>query len=88
MGQGRYLPIEENKIIFLHDEPGDFIVHIQEGSVKPTVLSERGKEAVVVILGTGDFCGEGMLGWSGPSHGDGRSDRGMQNHSTGGHLEK
>jgi CRP/FNR family cyclic AMP-dependent transcriptional regulator len=29
--------------------------------VKLTVLSERGKEAVVAILGTGDLCGEGCL---------------------------
>jgi CRP-like cAMP-binding protein len=29
--------------------------------VKLTVLSEQGKEAIVAILGTGDFCGEGCL---------------------------
>ena len=34
---------------------------IQEGKVKLTVLSEQGKEAIVAILGTGDFCGEGCL---------------------------
>ena len=29
--------------------------------MKVTVLSEQGKEAIVAILGTGDFCGEGCL---------------------------
>ena len=36
--------------------------YIQEGKVKVTVLSEQGKEAVVAILGAGDFVGEGCLG--------------------------
>ncbi len=29
--------------------------------MKLTVLSEQGKEAIVAILGIGDFCGEGCL---------------------------
>jgi CRP/FNR family cyclic AMP-dependent transcriptional regulator len=35
--------------------------HIQSGKVKKTVHSEHGKEAVVALLGTGDFFGEGCL---------------------------
>jgi len=31
------------------------------GKVKKTVVSEQGKEAVVALLGTGDFVGEGCL---------------------------
>jgi CRP-like cAMP-binding protein len=34
---------------------------IQSCKVKKTVVSEQGKEAVVAILGTGDFFGEGCL---------------------------
>jgi CRP-like cAMP-binding protein len=33
----------------------------QEGEVKLTVLSQQGKEAIVAILRTGDFLGEGCL---------------------------
>jgi hypothetical protein len=35
---------------------------IQKGKVKVTVVSEQGKEAVVAILGTNEFFGEGCLG--------------------------
>ena len=34
---------------------------MQDGKVKVTVVSERGKEAVVAIHGNGDFFGEGCL---------------------------
>ena len=50
-----------DQMVFLQGEPADSIFYIQEGKVKLTVLSEQGKEAVVAILGAGDFCGEGCL---------------------------
>jgi len=37
------------------------VLYIQEGSVKLSVVNEAGKEAVVAILGPGDFLGEGCL---------------------------
>jgi CRP-like cAMP-binding protein len=36
-------------------------MYLQEGSVKLSVVSEGGKEAVVAILGPGDFFGEGCM---------------------------
>ena len=39
----------------------DSIFYIQKGQVKIVAHSEQGKEAVVAILGPGDFCGEGCL---------------------------
>jgi len=42
-------------------EPADSVFYIQSGKVKKTVVSEQGKEAVVALLGTGDFFGEGCL---------------------------
>jgi len=36
-------------------------MYIQRGSVKLSVLSKTGKEAVVAMLGVGDFFGEGCL---------------------------
>jgi CRP/FNR family transcriptional regulator, cyclic AMP receptor protein len=50
-----------NQLVFAQGEPADSVFYIQEGKVKVTVLSEQGKEAIVAILGTGDFCGEGCL---------------------------
>src|SRR5664279_2776053 len=51
----------ENGVIFSQGDPANAIFYIQGGKVKLTVISRQGKEAVVVILGTGDFFGEGCL---------------------------
>jgi CRP/FNR family transcriptional regulator, cyclic AMP receptor protein len=48
-------------VLFSQGEAADSVFYIQEGKVKMTVLSEQGKEAIVAILGAGDFCGEGCL---------------------------
>src|ERR1700684_275445 len=37
------------------------VLYIQEGGVRLSVVNEAGKEAVVAILGPGDFFGEGCL---------------------------
>ena len=47
--------------IFSQGSPADAVFYIEKGKVKLTVLSARGKEAVVAILGSGDFFGEGGL---------------------------
>jgi CRP/FNR family transcriptional regulator, cyclic AMP receptor protein len=60
-GEGTVSAYQNSQIIFSQGEPADSIFYIQEGQVKLTVLSEQGKEAVVAILGSGDFCGEGCL---------------------------
>jgi CRP/FNR family transcriptional regulator, cyclic AMP receptor protein len=52
---------KRNQIVFSQGEPAHAVFYIQEGKVKLTVLSDQGKEAVVAILGIGDFCGEGCL---------------------------
>ena len=36
-------------------------MYIQTGGVKLSVLSKTGKEAVIAMLGPGDFFGEGCL---------------------------
>ncbi len=41
--------------------PARSVMYVQEGGVKLTVVNESGKEAVVSILGPGDFFGEGCL---------------------------
>ena len=52
---------QKDQIVFSQGEPADSVFYIQEGKIKITVVSEQGKEAVVAILGTGDFFGEGCL---------------------------
>jgi CRP/FNR family transcriptional regulator, cyclic AMP receptor protein len=49
------------KAIFLQGEPSNAIFYIDKGKVKLAVVSKRGKEAVVGILGPGDFLGEECL---------------------------
>ena len=47
--------------VFAQGNPAQSVMYIQEGGVKLTVVNEVGKEAVVAILGPGDFFGEGCL---------------------------
>src|SRR5258706_1267095 len=47
--------------IFSQGSRADAVFYLEKGKVKLTVLSARGKEAVVAILGSGDFFGEGSL---------------------------
>jgi len=48
-------------VIFSQGDPATDVFYLQEGSVKLSVLSRTGKEAVVGMLGPGDFFGEGCL---------------------------
>ena len=48
-------------VIFSQGDPANDVFYIQTGSVKLSVLSRTGKEAVVAVLGQGDFFGEGCL---------------------------
>ncbi|MGO9640371.1 MAG: Crp/Fnr family transcriptional regulator [Candidatus Acidiferrales bacterium] len=47
--------------VFAQGAPAKNVMYIQEGGVKLSVVNETGKEAVVAILGPGDFFGEGCL---------------------------
>src|ERR1700723_3341302 len=51
----------KDQIVFRQGDPSDAVFYIQSGKVKKTVISEQGKEAVVAVLGAGDFFGEGCL---------------------------
>src|ERR1700688_506388 len=62
VGDGRSLAkYRKGQIVFSQGEIGDAVFYIQKGKVKVTVVSEQGKEAVVAILGTDEFFGEGCL---------------------------
>ncbi len=51
----------KNQIIFAQGDVADAVFYVQKGKVKVTVVSQQGKEAVVAILGSDDFFGEGCL---------------------------
>jgi len=52
---------KKNDIIFSQGDPAELIFYIQKGTVKLTVVSEQGKEAVVAIMEGRQFFGEGCL---------------------------
>ena len=55
---GKY---RKGQIVFSQGDPGDAVFYIQKGKAKLTVISEQGKEAVIAVLGTDEFFGEGCL---------------------------
>jgi len=48
-------------VLFAQGAPASSVFYLKEGGVKLSVLSSEGKEAVVAMLGPGDFLGEGCL---------------------------
>src|SRR5271169_5567335 len=48
--------------IFSQGDAADAMFYVEAGNVKLTVLSKRGKKAVIAIFRQGDFFGEGCLG--------------------------
>jgi CRP-like cAMP-binding protein len=48
-------------VIFSQGDPCEHVMYIQSGGIKLSVLSKTGREAVVAMLGPGDFFGEGCL---------------------------
>ena len=61
-GIGRtILEVPKKHIVFSKGDAGDAVFYIQQGKVKLTVVSKRGKEAVVAILPEASFFGEGCL---------------------------
>ena len=61
-GRGRTkLGYRSEEVIFSQGEAADSIFYILRGKVKIVVTSKQGREAVVALLGEGDFFGEGCL---------------------------
>ena len=50
-----------NEVMFSQGDPANDVRYLQKGAIKLSVLSRIGKEAVVAMLGPGDFFGEGAL---------------------------
>jgi CRP/FNR family cyclic AMP-dependent transcriptional regulator len=62
VGDGRTIAqYREKQVVFAQSDPADAVFYIQKGKMKLAVVSDAGKEAVIAILGAGDFLGEGCL---------------------------
>jgi CRP-like cAMP-binding protein len=61
-GVGRRVArFQEKETVYSQGDLARDVMYIRDGGVKLTVVNTNGKEAVVAILGPGDFCGESCL---------------------------
>jgi CRP/FNR family transcriptional regulator, cyclic AMP receptor protein len=49
------------QVIFSQGDPADAVYYVQKGHIKLTVVSKQGKEAIIALLGSDEFFGEGCL---------------------------
>ncbi len=62
VGDGRSAgTYRKGEVVFSQGDVADAVFYIQKGKAKLTVVSEQGKEAVIAIIGTDVFFGEGCL---------------------------
>jgi CRP/FNR family transcriptional regulator, cyclic AMP receptor protein len=57
----KIVEFRRDEAIFSQGDHCDSVMYIQKGGVKLSVISKTGREAVVAMLGPGDFFGEGCL---------------------------
>jgi CRP/FNR family transcriptional regulator, cyclic AMP receptor protein len=57
----KVVEFKKRETIYSQGDPAKNVLYIQKGGVRLSVVNETGKEAVVAVLGPGDFLGEGCL---------------------------
>jgi CRP-like cAMP-binding protein len=57
----KVVEFKKKETVFSQGDPAKNVLYIQKGRIKLSVVNETGKEAVVGVLGPGDFFGEGCL---------------------------
>ncbi len=60
-GARKFVEYGSGEIVFTQGDPAASVLYIQKGIVKLAIVNQAGKEAVVAILGPGDFLGEQCL---------------------------
>ena len=60
-GSRRIVKYKKGQALFSQDDPCNEVWYIQSGNAKLTIVNPQGREAVLAILGPGDFLGEGCL---------------------------
>jgi len=62
MSRGKtILEYSEGRTVFMQGDVADSVWYLQKGKVKHAVTSQQGKEAIVALVGPGEFFGEGCL---------------------------
>src|SRR5450755_3493919 len=57
----RVIKYKKGQALFSQDDPSNDVWYIQSGNAKLSIVNPQGKEAVLAILGPGDFLGEGCI---------------------------
>jgi len=57
----KVVEFKKRQTVFSQGDPGKHVLYVQKGGVRLSIVNETGKEAVIAILGPGDFFGEGCL---------------------------
>src|ERR1700730_17383741 len=57
----KIVEFKRKQVIYTQGDPANNVLYIQQGGVRLCVINETGREAVVAMLGPGDFFGEGCL---------------------------
>jgi CRP/FNR family transcriptional regulator, cyclic AMP receptor protein len=71
-GRGKTpLQFQKGEVIFAEGDRKEAIFYLERGSVKLTVTSRHGREAIIGILVGGDFLGEGAVTGEGTIHAHG-----------------
>ena len=67
-GKGRqFVSFAKNRKLFTQGASCKTVFFLREGSVKLSVINQIGKEAVIALLGPGDFLGEGCISGGSPT---------------------
>jgi CRP-like cAMP-binding protein len=61
IGVTRNVACRKAQVLLVQGAQADTLFYLQQGTIKVSVLSEQGKEAVIAVLGPGSFFGEGCL---------------------------
>src|SRR6202166_4007437 len=57
----RIVAYARKQVVFSQGDPCQYVMYVQSGAIQLSVLSNSGKEAIVALLGPGEFLGEGAL---------------------------
>jgi len=60
------LDLKKNQVLFSQGDEADDVFYLKKGTLKVTVVSQRGKEATVALLEAGNFVGEACIATSEP----------------------
>jgi CRP/FNR family cyclic AMP-dependent transcriptional regulator len=57
----KVVKFKKGQVLFHQEDPCNDVLYIQSGNAKLTIVNPQGKEAVLALLGPGDFLGEGCI---------------------------